>query len=150
MSYLSCMIFFCFVLVILLTLFVLLKLGCPLKSQLSFVIPKGTINFTDHPILIVLLVSHFFSVSHYSYLSRWLQYWSLYTSHSKNVINLTNCMGLNQIICEPTHFSHSGSPPLIDLFFHFCPFLPFVFSSSYFLFQSFMYPLFSAFWLKRS
>ena len=34
-----------------------------------------------------------------------------------NLLDLTNCLGLKQIICEPTHFSHVGSPSLIDLVF---------------------------------
>ena len=39
------------------------------------------------------------------------------SSLSKFLIDFTNCLGLNQIICEPTHFSHTGSPSLIDLVF---------------------------------
>ena len=39
------------------------------------------------------------------------------SSLCNNLLDLTNCLGLKQIICEPTHFSHVGSPSLIDLVF---------------------------------
>ena len=39
------------------------------------------------------------------------------SSLSKSLIEFTNFLGLNQIICKPTHFSHTGSPSLIDVVF---------------------------------
>ena len=39
------------------------------------------------------------------------------TSLLTRLLDLTNSLNLNQLVQEPTHFSNSGSPSLIDLVF---------------------------------
>ena len=172
--FLSLMISFCFVLVIPLILFVLLKLGCPLRSltldsqyliicysalividmvavlqsllsQLFLYLPLPFASNLEFLPLLITSLHHSFTLGtfykppnsdsafglfkdHISFLSPTILHNLILvgdfnidllksSSLSKSLIDFTKCLGLNQIICEPTHFSHTGSPSLIDLVF---------------------------------
>ena len=77
----------------------------PPNSDTAFGLFKDHISFLSPTILHNLILVGDFNID------------LLKSSLSKSLIDFTNCLGLNQIICEPTHFSHSGSPSLIDLVF---------------------------------